>query len=324
MTEIVSNKDAYRAWAETQLTMPIFLQPWWMDAVTAGKEWDVLLVRRNETILAAMPYLIRKRVGLRFITMPQQTQLGGLWVNEHLELNDLLSQEVITELCKQLDNLKLAYYYQHWPLHSPLARRMHSHGYKVRERITYRIDDLHDTDAIVRRFSKNKRRQLQKAESLNLVVEENKLSQEDFYRFHRQCLSNQHKNISYTREFFLVLERKTRRLQQSSILTVSDQEGHIHAAAFLVWDKQTMYYLIPCFDPQYKDSGAGALLVLGALKLAQRLGRKFDFEGSMIRSVANHYRQFGSSPTLYCSVERVYKPIFRLLLWFNRMRERRL
>ena len=46
----------------------------------------------------------------------------------------------------------------------------------------------------------------------------------------------------------------------------------------------------------------------------------FDFEGSMHRGTANHYRQFGSLQTLYYGVQRVYRPIFRLALFVNRFR----
>ena len=28
--------------------MPVTMQPWWLDAVCAGKQWDVLLIMRSE------------------------------------------------------------------------------------------------------------------------------------------------------------------------------------------------------------------------------------------------------------------------------------
>lgn len=324
MTENNTHKEAYREWAKTQPSLPVFMQPWWMDAVCAGKQWDVILIRRNDTILAALPYLIRHRLWQRFIVMPQQTQIGGLWVNEHLELSERIADEIICSLCQQLDHLHLAYYSQHWPLHSTLARKMEAYGYRVRERVTYRIEEMLEKDEFVKHFSKNKRRQLQKAEHLGLIIEEDRMSVEEFYRFHQQCLARRRKTISYSREFLLVLARKTRRQEQSKIISISDDAGNVLAAAFLVWDQHSLYYLIPCYAPEYKDSGAGTLLVVGAVELARKLGKQFDFEGSMIHSVAHHYRQFGSSPALYCAVDRIYKPIFRLILLLNKLRERKL
>jgi lipid II:glycine glycyltransferase (peptidoglycan interpeptide bridge formation enzyme) len=147
---------------------------------------------------------------------------------------------------------------------------------------------------------------------------------EDFYRFHIQCLQEQGKQISYSREFLLVLERKTQRLGQSQILSICNADNEVLAAAFLVWDKHNMYYLIPCYDLKYKDSGASALLVLEAIKLARQKGVAFDFEGSMIRGVANHYKQFGSTRTLYYSVEKYYKWYFWFANAYNWIRERKM
>ena len=42
-----------------------------MDAVCVGKRWEVI---------AGMPCLVRERVGMRFVVMPQQTQIGGYFV----------------------------------------------------------------------------------------------------------------------------------------------------------------------------------------------------------------------------------------------------
>jgi lipid II:glycine glycyltransferase (peptidoglycan interpeptide bridge formation enzyme) len=147
---------------------------------------------------------------------------------------------------------------------------------------------------------------------------------EEFYRFHVQCLREQSKQISYSREFLLVLNRKTQRLGQSQILSIRNADNEVLAAAYLVWDKHSMYYLIPCYDLKYKDSGASALLVLEAIKLARQKGVSFDFEGSMIKGVANHYKQFGSTQTIYYSVEKYYKWYFWFANVINKLREKKI
>ena len=120
----------------------------------------------------------------------------------------------------------------------------------------------------------------------------------------------------------MVLERKARRLGQCDILAIRNLNGDIYAAALLVWDHSTMYYLIPCYDPAYKDSGASALLALEAIKLACKKKLSFDFEGSMERGTAKHYSQFGTTPTRYCGVEKYYHGIFRIVIWLQKLRER--
>ena len=315
----MTNKERYIEWTEQQEYIPIFMTPWWMDAVCAGKEWDVLLAEDEEgNILGAMPYLLRKRAWYKYIIMPQMSQIGGIWVNAATTADRWITAEVCRQISEQLDKMGLAYYYQQYLPGSLCVDAMRALGFKTHERVTYRVEDLSDLDKLICSFSKNKRRQLQKALSLHT---EHLMSIEDFYRFHTHCLQTRKRRISYTREFLLVLERKARRLGQCEVLSVCNADGQPYAAAFLVWDKNYMYYLIPALDYAFNDSGAGALLALEAMKLAREKHVLFDFEGSVNRSIARNYKQFGTIPVSYFSVEKYYKPIFRLAIFFQRLRE---
>ena len=371
----MTNKEQYSAWIKTQHKLPIFMQPWWLDAVCAGKEWDVVLVQKlkiknyelseecvqksesgsqlsagnsqvdvtltsgsapdehpmstrsasdehpmevaekeGKTIIAAMPYLKRKKWWMTWIAMPQMTQIGGIWLDENKEFSTEELVFVCDELSRQLQAMKLHYYYQQYPVGSPCPERMKALGFKVKERVTYRIDDLSDLDKVIDRFSKNKKRQLQKSLSLHA---ESGMTAEEFYAFHQQALAGKKKEISYSREFLLVLEQKARRAKQSHIMTICNADKMVYAAAMLVWDEQRMYYLLPAIHPDYQESGAGSLLVLEAIKFAREKGVSFDFEGSMIRGVAQHYKQFGSTPYKYYSVEKYYHWTFFFALAWN-------
>lgn len=315
----MTNKERYIEWASAQEYIPLFMMPWWLDAVCAGKEWDVLLAEdENGEIIGALPYLLRKRAWLRYIIMPQQTPVGGIWVTPEITADRWKTAEVCRQLKEQLDSLKLAYYYQQYLPGSLCVNAMKALGFTAKERITYRVEDLSNLDNVIASFSKNKRRQLQKALSLHA---ERNMDIEDFYRFHCQCLASRKRKISYSREFLLVLERKAKRAGQCEILSICNADGEVYAAAFLVWDKNYMYYLIPAYEPTHGDTGAGALLVLEAMKRAREKHVMFDFEGSMNRGTAKHYKQFGSTPTTYFAVEKYYKPLFRLAVWFQKIRE---
>lgn len=298
-------KDAYRKWAETAEGLPLFMRTWWMDAVCAGKEWDA--VRH-------MPYLLRRRMGLRYILMPQQTQIGGYYIDRKETTDAAL---VAAEIDAHLMGLGLAYYYQHFPIDSPIPYELAKMGYTVRERVTYRIENMQDMDAVRRGYSENKRRQLKKASVLTCDMD---MEAAAFYRFHERSLKAQGKQISYTWKFFDGLYAACAEHGAGQVVRVSDKEGNTHAAAFVVYDREACYFLIPAYDPQYGKSGAGALLVDACIRFAREHSRVFDFEGSMIPGVANHYRQFGSVARTYCSVERVYNPLFRILLKINEYR----
>lgn len=305
----MTNKERYIQWASEQEYLPLTMQPWWMDAVCAGKEWNVLLaVDKEDNILAALPYLIRKRAWLRYIVMPQQTQIGGIWVAPSVTEDKWQTAEVCRQMVEQLDALKLAYYYQQYPVNSLCVEPMRALGFKTRERITYRIDDLSNLDDVIDGFSKNKKRQLQKALSLHA---ERSMSPEEFYRFHANCMHEQRKRITYSREFFLVLERKARRLGQSEIISIHNADGEIYAAAFLVWDKRLMYYLIPCYALAHKNTGAGALLVLESIKLAREKQVIFDFLSNKLGKEYN--ASMYSAGIVEWYAHWWYKYLFRLL-----------
>ena len=191
-------------------------------------------------------------------------------------------------------------------------------GFKVKERTTYRIDDLTDLNKLINTFSKNKKRQLQKALALHADTQ---MTAEEFYQFHTDCLEQRGKKISYTREDFLVLYQKATRQQQGVILSVRDQQQEPLAAVFLVWDKRTLYYLIPCFSEDKKETGASALLAWEAIKQAEARQLQFDFEGSMNRGIANHYKQFASTPTAYFAVRKYYRPMFALFKLFYSLKK---
>ena len=314
----MTNKERYGEWAAAQEYIPLFMMPWWLDAVCAGKTWDVLLAEDEQgNILGAMPYLLRKRAWFKYILMPQQTPVGGIWVTPEVTSDRWKTAEVCRQLKEQLDSLGLAYYYQQYLPGSLCVDALKAYGFRAKERVTYRVDDLSDLDKVIESFSKNKKRQLQKALSLHA---ERTMDVEDFYRFHVQCLANRKRKIRDTREFLRVLERKARRLGQCEILSICNADGQVYAAAFLVWDKQYMYYLIPVINKAFGDSGAGALLVLEAMKRARGKKVMFDFEGSMHKGTAWHYQQFGSTPTIYYGVEKYYKPSVHLAIWLQKLR----
>lgn len=311
----MTNKERYIEWANQQEYVPISMMPWWLDAVCAGQEWDALLAEdESGEIAGAMPYLIRKRAWVKYIVMPPISRTGGIWVTPEVTADKWKTAEVCRQIKEQMDTMGLAYYYQQYLPGSLCVDAMRALGFKTRERVTYRMDDLSNLDAIIGSFSKAKRRQLQKALSLHA---DRTMEVEDFYRFMLHCAATRKRKCRFSREFVLVLERKARRLGQCEILSICNADGQPYAAALLVWDKSHLYYLLPVSDAAFQESGAEALLILEAMKMAREKHLLFDLNGSMDRNIANQYKQFGATPVKYFSVERTYKWWAFPIRWFH-------
>lgn len=310
----MTQKEQYRILCEQETTIPLFLQYWWMEAVCMGKQWDVLLCTRNGEIVAAMPYLCGKKLRMKYIIQPQQTQINGIWVKPGYADE---ATELANDFISQLEELQLAYYYQQYPIASPFPACFKENGFKVKERVTYRIEDLTDMESVVASFQKSKRKQLRKA--LTLKTDLN-MSSDEFYNFHVACLAEQKKTINYSRAFFLALYKAAKVHSQGQIIAVRNMDGQVLAAVFLVWDATSAYFLISSYSHIHNKTGATALIVLESMKFARCKVKAFDFEGSMDPGIATFHREFGGQKTVYYSIEKYYKPIFRLFLFANRLR----
>ena len=59
----------------------LFHEDWWLNAAT-GRRWDIVTVERDGVVVASMPFVLRNRFALRFLTMPPYTRtLGPLLAN---------------------------------------------------------------------------------------------------------------------------------------------------------------------------------------------------------------------------------------------------
>lgn len=346
----MSNKERYNIWVEEQESLPIFLQPWWLDAVCAGKEWEVLLfyeeteqptneevppiaadevqqptteetpssaevtvekveevpqpAEKEPRIRAALPYMVTKKWRSRYISMPQLTQVGGLWLDEHHHWGTVELERLCQEMAEQLQALDLIRYSQDFPIGSPCIEVLNKQGWKMKKNLAYGFNDLSNLDRVIDAFSKNKKRQLQKSLSLHA---QRGWSGEEFCRFTYECFKEHKRQLPYSREFMLVIAQKARKHHQSEILTVRNADKEVYAAALMVWDNKRLYLLMPTFLPSHHESGAAALLVLEAIKIAREKGLRFVFAAPDDKHALKEIKQFEPQAIPFYTVEKRYR-----------------
>ena len=59
-------KEAYRQFCEREKEVPIFSQPWFIDAVCEPFGWDIIMVKKGDEIAATMPILSQKNMVFEF------------------------------------------------------------------------------------------------------------------------------------------------------------------------------------------------------------------------------------------------------------------
>lgn len=79
----------------------------------------------------------------------------------------------------------------------------------------------------------------------------------------------------------------------------------MHAAAYIIWDENSAYYLMGGGNPELRTSGATSLVMWEAIKFASDVTKHFDFEGSMLEPVERFFRAFGAEQVPYFQISRM-------------------
>lgn len=302
----MTNKKKYEAFCKLTY-VPVFSQPWWLDAVCEEGYWDVLLYERDEQIIGALPYYVKKRMGISYITQPKLTQHNGVVIkypsSQKYEKKLSYEKEVMTNLIEKLEKLPISYYQQNFHPKYTNWLPFYWKGYNQSTNYTYRIENIKDIDRVLLDFNHSKRKNIKKSSQLVDVIFD--LSSKDFYENHKMTLAKQNDTIGYSYDLFKKIYDAAYKNNQGKIIYCKDAGGNIHAALFVIWDNNSAYNLISTIDPDFRNSGAASLVVYEIIKYVRYFVDVFDFEGSMIESVEDSFRRFGTVQTPYFAINKV-------------------
>lgn len=306
----MNNKEKYRELCNREKSIPIFSKDWWLDAV-AGDNWDVALVENNGEVIAALPFVKKKKIIFDVISMPKLTQNLGIWVKypENQKYANRLSfeKEIYTELIDQLPNFD--YFLQNFHYNVTNWLPFYWKGFKQTTRYTYVIEDLTNVDKIFASFRENIRREIRKATKNVEVISNDDI--ELFYNVNKLTFERQSLKIPYSLEFLINLDSVLQHRNARKIFFAKDQQDRIHSAIYIVWDENSAYYLMGGGDPNLRNSGATSLLMWTAINYVSDKTQKFDFEGSMIEPIERFFRAFGAVQKPYFQITKTNSKLLK-------------
>lgn len=311
----MTNKEKYRELCINEKSIPIFSRSWWMDAVCGESGWDVLIVEKGGKIIASMPYTIMKNKMIKGISMPLLTQTNGIWINypSNQKYTSKLNfeKEAVNEIVEKLEQLKLDFYIQNFNYEFSNWLPFYWRGYSQTTRYTYVIDDISNIDNVYEKMDGKIRTQIKKAEGTVFVKEDCDI--ETFYNLLSMTFSRQGMNMPYSIDLVKRLDTACLTNNCRKILYAEDAEGAIHAAIYLVWDENSVYYLMGGANPQLRKSEATTLLLWHAINFTSSFRNKFDFEGSMLEPIERFFRAFGAVQKPYFKIWKDYSFRYRFL-----------
>jgi hypothetical protein len=284
-----------------------------METVCAGKEWDVLLSERDRVIEGALPYLIGRKFGLRYILQPQLTQFNGPWLSEGV--GEKRAGQVLADLERQLSHLHVAIYIQHFsPELSTLNYKLLSLNYKLSPRVTYRFDPIPHPDTLTSLADRGRKRGLNAVDAAYVIDKE--VGASEFAYLHRSYWERRSGRDLLDEAFIQRVVGTCLDCRQGLLYGLRDGDGRLVAARFVAFDDHCAYALLSAMLP---DALRNSMTRLVWALITDLYGRTdiFDFEGSMDPGIAHFYRSFGSTATTYLEVSRFRPRILRHLLILN-------
>ncbi len=308
-------KLQYIAWAATTDVLPLFFQPWYLDAVCASGQWDVAIAKSEGRIVAVLPYFIKAKWPFRYITMPHLCKMMGPFILPPFRAARQ-TQEWTEQLLNQIP--KVHYYYQQ--LHyDVLDWRAYQRGeYQQQTGYSYVLEPLNPLEKVFQNISASYRNnKIKRARKVVQVVSEPNLRA--CYQLNLKTFERQGLPFPFSFAFFQHFDQALARHQARKMFFAIDQDGQYHSTLYLIWDHQSAYYLLSGDDPDHRSSGAGILLVWEAIQFTQKeLGlNRFDFLGSMIPSIEHVRRQFGAHQLPYFKIWKYHSRLFKWLEHIN-------
>jgi len=310
---MLSNKDKYRKLCETETTIPLYSQDWWLDCVCSKEKWDVLLFETQGSIEATMPFYMPHK---GIITMPNFSQSMGIWFNPAYENNNysknlFRKQQICEYFIKKLPKHKVFlqnfnYTFKDW-------LPFYWHKYQQFTLYNYILPDISDKNLLWKNFNDNIKRNIIKAEKkYNLNIRSN-VPIDLFSEIVLKTYKRQEKK-PYCMDLMRKIIEEARRLKKGDVFGAYDDENQLHAAVFIVLSNNCAYYIAGGGNTELRHSGGHAFAVWKVISELHDEIKLFSFEGSMVKGIEHFFRSFGAIQMPYFSISKGKKNIFQKVI----------
>lgn len=291
-------KDLYKKICAEKKGLPVFMQPWWLDAVCT--EWNVTIAKNGEEVAGAWAYPLENKMGVTMLRTPMLTPYLGPHVFYPADLKesrlDSFEHDTVAELMKQLPQSKV------W--HLAITPGMKQAGlfkkYKLRAEVqqTFLLGLNENEEALFSNIKESARRNIKIAEK-EITITNDKGCMTQLYAFQQNTLSQKGKQLAYSLNDLNKIMAACL-AHNACALWVAKKGETIEAIVWQVWDDTRSYYLMGGQNPEAGGYKAMSLLLWHAIKESKKRGHKtFDLEGSMDEGVERFFRNFGGERALY-------------------------
>jgi len=275
------------------LGAPPYAYTWFLDNVC--EDWLGLVVGEYKIV---MPIVLGKKYGIQYNYQPFFTQQLGIYSDRALSQNTI--DAFMAAIPKEIKYIAMALNESNYPP---------TNG-EITERHNFLLDLKPDYLDLKQKYSGNVLRKIRKAEKTNLTIE-TMLKPEQFADFYRQHTAPKIDGFR-DKHYYTILRLVYKALQYNMgfLIGVKNEEQELVAANFLVNHPQRLINLLPSSNEEGNQQGAMAFLMDYLISKNAGSYKYLDFEGSMLKGVAQFYGGFGAKSANYYHVKVNLLPTF--------------
>lgn len=275
------NIEKYDACIAKAFNSRIYAHSWYLDIV--ADNWDALVLNDYE---AVMPLPWRQKYFIKYIYPPAWTQQLGVFSSQ--ETSEKLVLEFINAIPKKFKKITIQFNAENKFIHK-----------NITERVNYVLPLNKSYQEIYKKFNTNRKRVLKKA--LNGNYNFNKtISSKEFFDFY----INEPKNFKINKNQIETLKRFLNSNNKAIEIWGIRSETKLEASILFLIDEHRITNLLPITSSFGKENGLITLLINEMISENQQSAKILDFEGSMLKGIAEFYRSFGTEEEKYICFER--------------------
>ncbi len=261
----------------------VYAYSWYLDIV--AENWDGLIEDDYERVF---PLTMGKKFGINYLYQPFFTQQLGVFSK------NILTQDVVLQF---LEAIPSKFKFVEILLNS--YNRVASEKFELSPQVNHELDLIKPYDSLVKSFSKNTRRNINKAKNEGLTILDN-IKPETLIELFRE---NRGRNITHLKDNNY---KRLHRLMHSGIYKgiagiygAFTKENVLCGGVYFIKSNRKAVFLFSGLSDEGKKAGAMPLLINFFIEKNAVSHLTLDFDGSNDPNLARFYKSFGAKQTTY-------------------------
>ncbi|MFW5658695.1 MAG: GNAT family N-acetyltransferase [Bacteroidota bacterium] len=293
------DRAAWTAFLSECPDAPVYVQPWYLDAVT-DQRWSLVLAYQGKQLVAGLPLFLKHKYVWQYSYQPPFSQTWGPIVHPGVLAQKhpyVKLDRLFASLIKALPE-KLADHQFAAPPELTYLRRFHEAGYTLKTRYTFQIQsDALPVDQLPQLYDKQTRKNLNALDALEM--------QPASTAEYLSILPHAHGHFQselYTKTGLRLIRAGLD--TEQLLLYKAVLEGEVIGVKVIAKDRNCWRSIMGISHEAHRTLSPNTKMFHWAIALALKNDCAFDFEGSMMPAIARYFSRFGGTPVPYINLRR--------------------